>query len=530
MSADYRVDLTVGPYSWTRSKGDPPSLPEVLDGLTVRWAFPDGNLWPSQHEPLTAAFSLIAEDAADLDGIDLGTPVLLRVWAGVVLDGIEFDSITFTGTVGELTGSPVAFGHPDTGADVDGWILEVQSVDLTADLGEHVTQGVEFSGDVSGSAIDWVNRLFTQAGLPAPISGYEGVVFPTAYAVTGIVTSDPAGGTAFEPASIGEAAEAFLAYAVDAGTRASSADPALDPTVMSLYNSHGWRRMILRPNTDEAGVVDPDNPYRYEYVSRRYGERPGIGPASPAVFAAIGGGLYGLALQPPPSSVVIGGTPVDVYDASIVIDADYLAYDAAWTRSKTGDPNEVTVATSLDAARLTSWGVTPWTSVTETSHQDDDQVIGAAIGDTRLYEQAHARYAADMYLDDDGPIRWAASGFRWFASDDPSWPVNRSLFPGAELFGDYAAPVVIDGIPATQRPNGDDWYTGTVKSAQWTFERGGFYIDLDLYPRIPRPIVSGAVGLTWADLAADFPAVKWNDLDPELTWVDLRLARSALYT
>lgn len=533
MSADYRVDLTVGPYSWSVNRGDAPALPVVLDGLTVHWQFPDSNLWPSQHEPLSTSFSIVAEAVADLDAIDLGSPVLLRIWAGVDLDGTEYDSITFTGTVAELNGAPITFGHPLTGLEHDGWRLDVAAVDLTADLGEYVVQGVEFGGAVLyEGAQGWAQWIFGQSGLASPISGYEGQL-PSTYSVSKIHTTDPAGGTALEPGSVGDAVEALFTYAVDAGVNPASVapgqDPAVNPADMSLYYSHGWRRMILRPNTDAAGVVDPTNPYRIEYVSRRYGDSPDIGPAGPAIFAAVGGGQYGIVLDPPPASVVIGGIPTPVYDATVVIDAGYVSYDAAWVRSKAGDPNQVTVATAFDADRLTLEGVTPWTDVTASTQEDGEQLISAAISGTRLSKQTHARFAAEMYLDDDGPIKWAAAGFRWFASDDPSWPINRALFPGAALFGDYAAPIVINGIPDAQRPNAADWYTGTLKGATWTFDSGGFYLDLDLYPRTPRPIVAANVGLTWADLASGFPAVTWNNLDPSDTWVDYRLARSALY-
>lgn len=519
MSADYRVDITLGPYSWTINRGDAPALPEIADGLSISWQYPDTNLWPIQPEPVTASFSVIAEAAADLAGVDRGSAVLIRVWAGVIIDGTERDSVTFTGKVGELVGAPIKFGHPDTGLEVDGWRLDVQAVDLYVDLHETPLSGYEFTGFQAGSGpVGWTNYLFGLAGLPEPEP------FPGGPGGTIHLTTEPNGGGAIEATTLAAAVEYYLSLSAYGGDTEFGVI-SVNPFDYEHYAAHGWRRPILRPNVDAAGVVDPVAPYRYEMVSRRYGEDTTAGPAAPAVFADLGGGLYGPVLAPPAPGVD---------DGSIVIDAGYLTYDATWTRSKLDDPNQIIISTSLDPVRFTDLNdpASPaWLSVTRENRAADEEPVTTVISDTRIQSVYQAGFVADMYLDDSAneEVVWTPSGFRWLASQDPAWPVNRSLFPGTALAGDYSAPVVITGIPTSQRPTPHEWVVGVVRGATWTFEKGDFSIGFDLYSRIPAPIAVPDVGLTWAELDAAHPAVTWDDLAPAYRWLDYRLLRSDTY-
>lgn len=518
MSADYRVDITLGPYSWSINRGDAPNLPEIADGLSIGWQYPDTNLWPIQPEPVTASFSVIAEAAADVAGVDRGSPVLIRVWAGVVVDGVDRDSITFTGKVGELVGAPIKFGHPATGLEVDGWRLDVQAVDLYVDLHETPVSGYENPPGLSG--FRWSDMFFDLAGLALP----EVPAGVDTGGGTSHLTTDPGGGTAIEATTVASAAEGYLSLTAYGGDTEFGII-SVNPFDYEDYAVHGWRRPIIRPNVDAAGVVDPANPYRYELVSRRYGEDPAAGPAAPAVLADLGGGLYGPSLAPPAAGVD---------DGSLVIDAGYLTYDATWTRSKLDDPNQVVVSTSLPPERFTDLAdqaSPPWLSVTSENRAADEEPVTTVISDTRIQSVYQAGFLANMYLDDSAneEIVWAPSGFRWLASEDPAWPVNRSLFPGTALAGDYSAPVVITGIPASQRPTPHEWVVGVVRGATWTFERGAFSIGFELYPRIPAPIAAPNVGLTWAELDTAHPALDWDDLDPAYRWLDYRLLRSDTY-
>lgn len=528
MSADYRVDLTVGPtlagatYSWSIHRGDAPVLPEVLDGLTLGWQVPQSNLWPAQPEPVTASFSLIAEAAADLIGIDRGTPVVLRIWAGVTLDATDYDSVTFTGAVSDVAGHAVKFGHPDTGVEVDGWQLDLIAVDPIAGLGEFTLAGtLNVAGlDVHGTIDAYLGAALSGA-LPVDPLGAGLLDWSDGGGGTGLVMLNDG---VLEPTDVLTVIDRILTGYADGGVVTGDHD---DPANHALYASQGWRRGILRPNSDAAGVVDPETPYRVEWVSRRYGAAPGIGPVLPAVFKDLGAGLYGPAIEAPPASVVIGGVPVDIYDASIVVDAGYLDYGATWTRTKFDGPNVVEVANGTPPELM----VDPWSKVTATNLLPGESVVAASVPDCLLVFDYSATYVAEMYLDDslNADVVWSATGFRWYASQDPQWPVLRSLFPDTELFGEYGAPIVVTGIPASQRPDSRPWYVGVPRAVQWTFGQGEFDIAFDLDPRTPRPINDGAVGLTWNDLGTDFPAVTWNDLDPAYTWIDYRLIRSAIY-
>lgn len=527
MSADYRVDITIGPtqggtsYAWSINKGDPPVLPVVLDGLSVSWQFPDSDLWPVQPEPLTAQFSILAASTSDLAGIDLGTPVLIRIWAGVEIGGVEYDSVTFAGRLGEPVGHPITFGHPTTGDDVDGWQLDLQSVDLYADLGELTPVGEE--DDVVQSSTAWVDWLFGLVGKPVPLK--PGVVAAPTDDTTYLFPAEdnPPGpdetGAIIEGNSLASVAEDLLAQSFLGGMRTTDF-PQDSPFRYTDYATHGFRRPILRPNLDQAGAVDPVNPFRYEWASRRYGATAPTGPAAPARFALLTSGYFGPELVPP--------FPASTVDMSVVIDADYIDIDATWRRSKFDDPNDVTVSNSIpnNSTRWTASGYPVWRSRTAKSILPGESTVHADISDTRITTGNDARFLASMYLDDseNADVVWSAEGFVWYASEDPAWPVNRSLFPGTYLHcQDYSAPIVIDGIPASQNP-GRPWHVGVLKAATWQFERGGFSIAFDLYPRTPRPWAIANNALTWNDIGT---GIDWTELDPAFNWLDYRLVRSA---
>lgn len=534
MSADYRVDLTIGPtvagatYTWSINKGDEATLPDVVDGLTVAWQFPDATLWPVQPEPTVATFALVAGDAADLVGIDRGTPVLIRVWAGVVIDGAQHDSLRFVGRVADAEGRAVRVQDPATGNLVDGWLLSLSCSDLTADLGERTVAGrIPFQGfNLRGH----VEKTFGLASLTVPNWGDGGGGTQL------LIDSETQG--LVEPATLAEHVEALLSGYADGG--AITGDAAV-PANHALYYAQGWRRGIVRPNLDDTtGAPFPAQPWRIEWVSRRYGARPLIGPSGPARFVNLGGGVYGPRLEAPPAVVDIGGIPVPIEDVSIVVDAGYLERQPAkWSRSKFDDPNTVTV--TLDTARYPEFAGAPqdaWESATASSRIAGEAVVAGQVTDSRISLVSDAQHVADMYVDDsaNAEVIWSAGGLTWRASEDPHWPVVRSLFPDTPLFGEYGAPVVITGIPPTQRPDGRDWYAGVPRSASWTFNRGRFAISFDLYPRVPRPITDAGIGLTWNDLRTDHPTVIWraaaagaNALSDRFTWVDYRLARTTLY-
>lgn len=528
MSADYRVDVTIGPdltgqtWTWTVHRGDPvTTFPVLLDGMSFDWAFPDANVWPVQPDPVTAKFSILAEDAADLDGIDRGTPVLIRVWAGFTLDGQDFDSVTFPGRITDPVGTPVTFTHPVTGIEVDGWQLDLTCVDITVDLAEYSYSWVPRNALPPYNVHTHATGLLASAGL-APLAWADGGESNEQRFAAGEVDQ----GTNVLQALVDMLGAYADAGPYDPGT--STGDKASD---YPLYATQGWRRGIIQANTDDDGVVDPATPYRVEWVSRRYGFQPGIGPAAPGEFGITGAG-YGIVLTPPPASVVIGGVTIPVGDGGVVISADYVDYSAKWTRTKFDDPNRVNVPNTVSPASNTGLPVYDWLSVSASNQQPGESPVVADVAKNRVLRRYDAQFVADMYLGnpDDPGVLWAASGFKWYASEDPSWPTGRALFPACATWGGYAAPVVITDIPATQLPNGRRWYVGVLKSVTWTFNAGGFDIAVDLFPRIPEPIPAAGITITCAELATAFPTVTVDQLDPSFDCLDYRLARSTVYS
>ncbi|WP_408898640.1 hypothetical protein ACJ5H2_05905 [Nocardioides sp. R1-1] len=542
MSAPYRVTVTIGPtsrgqtWSWTVNRGDPvTAFPVLLDGMSFEWAFPDSPLWPVQPDPVAVKFSILAEDAADLNGIDRDVPVLIRVWAGFTMEGEEFDAITFPGRISDVTGSPLPFGHPVTGDDVDGWRLDVIAVDRVADLGQYSfayqwgTPPVPHPVVAPSTPLHEIIREFAAAGLPAPDFGhtatYVGEFYPPFRDGGGFPVVD--NNAMIQGTNLLASTVELLTQYADGGYVPQGQQGT--KTAFTRYPAEGWRHGIVQANTTDDGGINPAVPYRIEWVSRRYGLQPGIGPSGPGQFGNTGSG-YGIILAPPPDSVVIGGVTIPIGDASVVISADYVDHGAQWTRNKFDDPNVVTVL-----ATLNPYPGNPgldWKMVTETNQQPGEGVTSAQVSPKYgIIGSDYARWVAEMYLGDDAEpsTLWAASGFRWYASQDPSWPIGRSLFPGAATWGGYSSPIVVDGIPATQRPNGRRWYVGVPKAVTWTFGEGEFVIDLDLFPRIPRPVLDVGIPLTWAELDADFPTVTWAQLD-DSDWLEYRLARSTVYS
>lgn len=512
MTADYRVELTVGAFSWIIDRGDPPSLPEILDGLHVGWQMPQTSFWPTQPEPTSAAFSILAAEADDLAGIDVGTPVWLRIYAGVV-SPLEASSVALAGRVSQLDGRPMTYPDLVTGDLVEGWRLDVKVADYTADLAET---------DVAGKIPDF-GWLGTQSNMSF-ICQVAGVPFPdwtTGGAGCRQYVIDDGN---FKSLTFRDAADRYLRNTADGGDLSIMTE---DPLQHDLWPAEGWRRGIIRPK-HFGGELDPVTPWEIEWVSRK---TPPLnnGVVHPARFANLGAGVYGPEIHAPLPAADIGlGGVTPIIDCTIVIDADYVDREAAWTRSKFTEPNTVIVTNDrTDAVEG------DWRKVTRTNRTGDDPVIAARLTDTLIYDEFAAGHVAEMYLDEDAAVvRWVPSSFTWYASEDPSWPIWPSWFPDDPNWLGYSVPVVLTGIPASQLPGVDPDGLGVVvgipRTVDFNMSGGEFRFDLQLIPRIPRPRNDG-YGLTFNDLRNDFPAVRHQDLARPYSSLDYRLIRSTRY-
>lgn len=538
MAYPYTVNLTIGSYNWTRTLGDAPALPEILDGLTVGWQFPDSELWPVQPEPVTASFSLLAAAASDLSGIDIGTPVHLRVFAGAKNGaGVDSPTVRLAGRVTQLDGNARKFVHPATGLDVEGWQLDVQCADYTADAAEITVFAptADLHADLAGQHDTAERIMVLVSGLPNPWNTTESPTDPPQGAGIGnavdlgdYLAVGTGGGGVFEgaapflieaadstaanmvygPTSLAETFDRYLSIWANAGSSVAG-HASDDPLIASLWPSQGWRRAIYRAKLDAAGVPLTAQPWRLEWVSRRNLSTT-TRSTLPLKFG-LHSGVYGPIKAAP--------DPTKAADGSLLLDADTIDYDATWTRTKQTEPNRVVVSNSIpDPTQIR------WRKVVRSDAESGDAVI------TTMMEAPHLNsntvgFLADMYNGDDEQLaanQWGIGAVTWYASRDASWPRNTALFPDAELWPGHSTPIVIEAIPAAQKPLPNLYVGGHPRGVSFNIAAGEFRFDFELYPRIPRPAGNGGA-LDWAHLSTSFPAVTWQQLDASATWIDYRL-------
>lgn len=510
MSADYYVELTIGDRFYFVHKGDAAALPAVLDGLTVGWRYPPSSpLWPTQPEPTRATFRLAAATAAELDHVDIGTPVHLLVHLGVTYPdwmeaypglpqpGDPMPSVRFAGRVAELN------GRPQRVAGTDGWVLEVQCADYVADLAQTEVAGeIPFQGI---SAKGWLTQLFLLAGLPtgpAWSNGGEGAEQLTLDG--GLIEAQP----------LSEAADRYLRTYADGGDITGSENVRSNH---ELWAVQGWRRGILRPLLTDEGIPNPAVPYRIDWHSQRHvSTDPTSATSYPAKLGDTGTG-WGLVFTAPPPGWV---------DLTQTVPASHVDFRAVWRRTKNTAPTTVIVSNNTPPEYLPEWK-----QVTATNRSGALGETVARVTDCLSVRQAPARFVAEMYLPDNvegSSSDYAVESFRYYASEDPAWPIVPPWFPEAGYPGHHY-PVVVTGLPATQTPGptGRGWYAGVLSSVDFTIAGGRFAFDFSLRPGAPRPAKDGG-GITPDALAAT-PALAGltaADLHPTHTVDDYRLVRS----
>lgn len=547
MTNDYRIELTInGLPKITVHKADAPAFPgtTLLDGLTVSWAMPDSELWPKQPDPQQLSFSLLADQASDFKVINIGTAVLLKVFTGLPGD---LPWIRYGGRVSDLKGFQVKVPGPD--GPIEAWQLDVQCVDLTADLAELTIGGdlTSLLGPYDPGGADpyltapvenWAQFYFYYAGLGhlnSDGSALEGIPLDW-------TTGDSAGG-ADVPRPVDNKipnAQLLQALADLLAAYADGGDVTGDPDVANnhaLYPVQGWRRGLVQPDLDawETAIFNPPT-WRIDWVSR-VNLSTYNAPTSGLKFGHVDA-LWGVIAAAPPATTKnpSTGAIVNVNDMTLILDGDYLDYGTAWVRNKRTSPNTVTVNS------VGSVSDTPWLQVTRSNKRSNEQTILAQL-DAPLARANAAGFVADMYLDDN-PSQvtiWEADAFVWHASRDPQWPHKRTMFPDdpdtatGPAWAAYGAPVTIAGIPVNQDPRGAGRYTGVLKSAAATIAKGEIDVTFTLAARIPKNSGAALSAFTWTNYTdvgnrATPPAssaIRWVDLVPTDTWLDYRITRPA---
>lgn len=463
----YDVAIKVGAYSFTVHSTDTYDALDtvyVLDGLSIPWAFAKGAPFPSQPDPVQCVLRLATRDVVNLAGLEIGDPVQVKVTSAGTPIG------SFTGRIVDPQVDLVRRGNST-------WALyTIQCGDYNLDLAEtalDLTRGVEGTG-VRVQAI--ATAITAATGLPVTISG------------------------ASHPQGIFEALQVVQSPALQLLVDALGQMNDFDPNAAAGVNQ--WRTFVVPTTT--AGVLTGWD--LTKSITQQFAQTwpPGqlaliahvlqlVFPGVPPV--ALGGKALGLVCHP--------GRTVE---GSIV-----------WRETK-GDPNEV-VANSQTAG-----------TVTVSNKQAGTRPVTLTIASTLTTAQAETDMAA-MYLPDLDTARWLCDSFTWLPTDAELAALPFPLTPDTDTgnINCYWAQVAIDQIPDNVNPASDSgFYAGGLDGANLQIVDGRLFFVLSVRRRLPRPF---GLGVTWADLRANFAGVKYrtgvNNIDPTLSWFEMRLARKA---
>lgn len=526
----YRVHVSVGPYSWDIERGDPADYGPI-DGLKIGWKYPENAAWPTQPELPYASFGVIVPDTDSFEGVDVGAPVTIAVWAepaGTPLPadfrdnsdaylgvpGLFMPVASFGGRVTEMTGEPHELGYvyrlqcidylvdaldlKISDEDGDGWPAE--------DILDRLTRLAELGSAVTGGGVPWTSG--------APSDGW-GVFHAQA-----------------EPETKG-----VLEHMTDH---------------LSQY-ADNWHSDTLRPGS--RGIVHSNNHLKL-WQADTLGLEPD--PARRLMIVWRARKMYARSYRMPArfTPTGIGGLwrpEVDPYDGTGFVDpvfwpagedtaperfgslpADLVEFDATWSRTKRARAERVWVETNIvfvDAGtqrrvyrqiRPEDHTSTPPPSITIT---------------TTLAYREEARWLAEFLLPEAGVNgRWEVDKFRFWADQDPYRLTrgNEATWLHPYWAVAFNPVVAIAGIPPEQNPNssGADYYAGVLTGCEFVLQNGRYYVDFTLGRDIPRPNDGGTSEgntphLTSASMKLDpaQAAVRGVDLDPGYTFWDYRLLR-----
>lgn len=158
----YRLVLTAGPYSWTVERGDADSYGPVLP-LSLGWDMPDAEeFYPSPVNPSTMSLRLLAADASDLEDLEEGATVTMRMWVDPDPGAAAWQS--FAGIVTGLSGETVTGADdPDT---LD-FLVTLYAADDTMRLAD-LWVGWTVDWPLESQA-DRFDRICTEAGLDSDV-------------------------------------------------------------------------------------------------------------------------------------------------------------------------------------------------------------------------------------------------------------------------------------------------------------------------------------------------------------------------
>jgi hypothetical protein len=486
----YETTLMLGPFgvapthTYTVSSADAaPSEADpvlVLDDLVATWAFPEDQLWPSQPDGQTFSLQLLVDDLSELDdlAVDQSAAYLRVESAGTLV-------WEWQGVVGAMEASVV---RRKVGRKVQVTITVVDPLGALADVLISLDRPAE-------------SYSLRAAAIKAAIDDARSVDPQLAPALSFI---PDLGGLATDPIYLPElSVQHVRAYdlmvdmlkylpAVDfeSGARYLTTVEDDDPAVML----GSWA--VTTSATVDKGLQSPSVPGELALTAHKLGVTfplDGVGLAMPAG---------------------------EIEESSLSFAA--LRYDSV-SRVTVNTPDSTTPVVTL------SNGLPGRESVL------DGAVERYALGGDADYPYRLAK----AYLPRPSDIRWTADGFTWRPSDAELVDLEHQLNPQGPTGGVVrdkvtVAPVAIVDLPAVVNPGSDStFYGGTLTTLTLRIRRGVISFTGKIARRVEtRGSAGPAAGeafVTWADIKANFPAVKTKTgvdvLDPTMSTYELLLAR-----
>lgn len=350
-----------------------------------------------------------------------------------------------------------------------GTLLTLNCLDYTADLREPTVGGaVAYPAEAVWSR---VFRVMAEAGYNVGVEDYPpgSTIFPSVVGPQ-LAARDP------EAANLYDLVDGYLAqWAADYGYASSSA------------NYRGRARMGLVPSVS--------NDQLFGFFLHPYFERPiYTGP----LRLELVGGVY---------TAVPADNPAAAPRTQI-IPATQLDFSAVYAQTKADSPTRVTVAgdkfTVGEAQVTADLGVTP--------------PIVATIDGVQLTNLADATTLAALYLPEYLPAdRWVADTFLRHLELGGAAAANANQ----DTIPPLGTLILVSLLDAAQNPTGRSWFAGQLSGYTFTIADKRPTVAFQLRRSDFAPPNSGVV--TWQ--SAVLAGVTWANIDPTMTWDDLRLVR-----
>lgn len=447
----------------------------VLDGLSIGWSMSEAPT-ATQPEPVTCQLVLLADDVAELAGLnlDMGADVAVMAYVGHTAE-LTARVGSFHGRITDLAVEPARMVDADHNGK-PAVKVTVDAVDYTADLAEKPVRVNAWNAGAE-TIKDRFSRIIDEAGQVLDLDS-----------VAVMSEADLHAGDPLDP----------------------STAPARDQLIEALAQAPDvlGRRAILAPHASDIDGVAELVGYGADAVG------------SPFVFAEAE--LPGDLSWDAGASLVRLTISQDARTA--ILPASAIRRAVRWFRNKLVDVNRVDVAGTF----------LPGTETTVVTRATGATPVVTEQATTILAYREDARELADLLMPDTpSATGWSLDAVRFEGWRDldrltpPFVPAHDLAYGEPDRDGCYGRPIIIDGIIEQQNPAGGTWYAATLRGATLTLQRGKYAVDLQLRRGIPRPSTAGA-GMTWDDLRArgDLAGRLPANYDPAITYEQLRLVRS----